>query len=208
MSQQINLYNAELHGKRESFSTATMLQSLAVIAVCLLALYGYELYLIQQLKSKSDNLTALHANVQAKLAAYSADLSLVQAKQMLDDELKNAEVQLASQEKLLEMLKHDAVGNTSGYSEYMRAFSRQAIYGLWLTGFDISGDKVSMSIRGGLLNPELLPGFINRLKQEKAMRGKEFSSLQMLQHKADTEKPAGRSYLDFILVSAKAGDQE
>lgn len=208
MSQQINLYDAELFGKRESFSVTTMLQSLAVIVFGLLALFGYEMYLIHQLKSKSDELTAIHAEVQKKLLVYSSDFSVAQAKQMLDDELKKAETQLASQERLLEMLKHDAVGNTSGYSEYMRAFSRQATYGLWLTGFEISGDKVSMSIRGGLLNPELLPGFIKRLNQEKAMRGKEFSSLQMQQHKVDAEKPVGRNYLEFTLVSAKDGDQK
>ena len=208
MSQQINLYNAALHGKRESFLTANMLQYLVVVGVCLLALYGYERYLIQQLKTKSDNLTATHASVQAKLVTYASDFSPAQLKQMLEDELKNSEVRLSSQEKLLEMLRRDEVGNMSGYSEYMRAFSRQSIYGLWLTGFDISGDRVNMSIRGGLLNPELLPGFIKRLKQEKVMRGKEFSSLEMQQHKAEKENPAGRKYLDFILVSAKAGDQE
>ena len=191
MSQQINLYNAALHGKRESFLTANMLQYLVVVGVCLLALYGYERYLIQQLKTKSDNLTATHASVQAKLVTYASDFSPAQLKQMLEDELKNSEVRLSSQEKLLEMLRRDEVGNMSGYSEYMRAFSRQSIYGLWLTGFDISGDRVNMSIRGGLLNPELLPGFIKRLKQEKVMRGKEFSSLEMQQHKAEKENPAG-----------------
>ena len=208
MSQQINLYNAALHGKRESFLTVNMLQTLIVVGVCLLALYGYERYLIQQLKAKSDSLNATLASVQAKLVTYASDFSPAQVKQMLDDELKNSEVRLSSQEKLLEMLRRDEVGNMSGYSEYMRAFSRQSIYGLWLTGFDISGDRVNMSIRGGLLNPELLPGFIKRLKQEKVMRGKEFSSLEMQQHKTDKENPARRNYLDFILVSAKAGDQE
>lgn len=185
-----------------------MLQGLLVIAVGLLAFYSYELYLVQQLKSKSNALNASQQEVQSKLLAYSSDFSVKQAKQMLEDDLKKAEAQLATQEKLQGILKDGTIGNTSGYSEYMRAFSRQSLYGLWLTGFDISGSTEQMSIRGGLLNPELLPGFIKRLNQEKVMRGKEFSSLQMQQHKFDAAKSTGRNYIEFTLVSVDAGVPE
>ena len=112
------------------------------------------------------------------------------------------------QEMLIKMLTSGSIGNTTGYSEYMRAFARQSMHGLWLTGFDISGNNLQMSIRGGLLNPELLPNFIKRLNQEKIMRGKEFASLQMLQHKVDAAKSAGRSYLEFTLISGDVEEKD
>ena len=44
-------------------------------------------------------------------------------------------------------LKSGGIGNTKGYSEYFRAFARQSVSGLWLTGFDINGDGAQMTLQ-------------------------------------------------------------
>ena len=98
------------------------------------------------------------------------------------------------------MLKSGALGNTEGYSEYMRAFARESINGLWLTGFNITGDGAQMSMRGAVINPQLVPSYIQRLGKEKVMRGKTFSTLQMQQPKKDGERLVPR-YVEFNLRS-------
>ena len=208
MSQQINLYNAQLLYRKQDFSLQTMLQGVGLIAAGLLAFYAYEQYQVQALKAQTQELTKTHADVQGKLLAFTSDFSQKQAKKMLDAEVKKAEAELQAQGRLMEMLKDGSIGNTMGYSEYMRAFARQAIQGMWMTGFDISGNNAQMSLRGGLLNPELLPSFIKRLNQEKVMRGKKFSSLQMQQNKVEPGKPAGRTYVEFTLVTEHAGEEK
>lgn len=205
MSQQINLFNPLLLRQKKYFSVLTMLQALAMIVLGSALFYAYAVYQVQLLTVQSDETGRRYEAAQARLARYSADFSPQQAKQLLEDELKKTEAQAVAQHELIDTLKSGAIGNTRGYSEYMRAFARQTINGLWLTGFDISGDAVQMSMRGGALNPELVPGYITRLSQEKIMRGKEFAALQMQQHKVEAGKPEGRPYLEFTLQSAEAG---
>ena len=85
----------------------------------------------------------------------------------------------------------------------MRAFARQSIKGLWLTAFEIAGDGAEMNLSGAVLNPQLLPSYIQRLGNEKVMRGKMFSALQMQQPKGGEDKSAAR-YVEFVLRSTSA----
>jgi hypothetical protein len=101
---------------------------------------------------------------------------------------------------MLNLLKSGALGNTDGYSEYMRAFARQSINGLWLTAFDIVGDGAQMSLSGAVVSPQLVPSYIQRLGKEKVMRGKTFSTLQMQQPKKDGDRIIPR-YVEFNLRS-------
>lgn len=208
MSQQINLFNPQLLRQKKYFSVRTMLQALALIMLGSVIFYAYALYQVQLLTAQSEDSNKRYAAAQARLERYSAEFSPQQAKQLLEDELKKAEAEVVLQRELINTLKSGALGNTTGYSEYMRAFARQATSGLWLTGFDISGDAVQMSIHGGALHPELVPVYIKRLGQEKFMRGKEFAALQMQQHKYEEGKPAGPAYLEFTLQSAETGAQK
>jgi len=130
----------------------------------------------------------------------------------LEQELKKVETDLAMQREIINTMKSGVLGNTRGYSEYMQAFARQIVNGLWLTGFSIDGDAAQMSISGAALSPELVPAYIKRLNNEKAMRGKAFSSLQMQLPKsnvgADAGKQATTQYLEFSLQSVNADEAE
>ena len=97
MSQQINLYNAQLLYRKQDFSLQTMLQGVGLIAAGLLAFYAYEQYQVQALKAQTQELTKTHADVQGKLLAFTSDFSQKQAKKMLDAELKKAEAELQAQ---------------------------------------------------------------------------------------------------------------
>lgn len=204
MSQQINLFNPQMLRQKHYFSVRAMLQSLTMILFGAVLFYVYAAYQVQNLTNQSAEENKRFASAQDRLARYSAEFSPQQAKQLMEDELKRSETQVQLQRELIATLKSGAIGNTNGYSEYMRAFARQTVGGLWLTGFDITGDAIQMNMRGGALNPELVPGFIKRLGAEKVMRGKVFAALQILQHKVEAGKPAGKPYLEFTLQSAEA----
>jgi hypothetical protein len=108
----------------------------------------------------------------------------------------------AAQREIINALKSGVIGNTMGYSKYMQAFARQVVNGLWLTGFSVEADGVQMSISGGALSPELVPGYILRLNNENIMRGKTFASLQMQLPKEESGKTSNRQqYLEFELKS-------
>jgi hypothetical protein len=147
-------------------------------------------YQVKSLTAQVDEINKRYDAEQAKLSLYTAELS---PQKSVEDELTSTEAKLAARNELIASLK--VMGNTSGYSEYMRAFARQTVNGLWLSSFDITGDAAKMSISGNVLSPELLADYIHKLNQEPVMREKAFASLQM--QRGNNE---GR-YVEFTLQS-------
>jgi len=203
MSQQINLFNPIFLKKKNYFSVIAMLQALFLIALGSGAFYFYAVHQVKQLAKQSEETSKRYTAEQLKLTHYLAEFSPQQSGQLLEEELKNAETKVAAQRELIETLKSGVIGNTTGYSEYMRAFARQAAPGLWLTAFNITGDAANMEIKGAVTSPELVPIYIQKLSLEKVMRGKMFASLQMQQPKVESGKTA--RYIEFALQSAEAG---
>ncbi len=202
MSQQINLFNPVFLKQRKYFSLLTMLQALGLIVLGSLLFYGYALYQVEQFKQQSEESTRRFNAEQARLARYTAEFSPQQANQMLRDEVRRLEKELAEQTRMVDTLKSGSVGNTTGYSQYMRAFSRQVVQGLWLTGFKVIGDASQISLSGGVLDPELLPIYIQRLGREQAMRGKSFATLQMQQARIEEGKESKPArYVEFTMHS-------
>jgi hypothetical protein len=211
MSQQINLFNPVFMQQRKIFSLLTMLQALGLILAGSLLFYGYAIYQVEQLQKQSAQSTRLYNTEQTRLARLTAEFSPQQVNQQLQDELAATEKKLAEQTELVEALKSGTLGNALGYSDYMRAFARQVVQGLWLTGFRISGDATQVSLSGGVLSPELLPAYIQRLSKEAVMRGKTFSTLQMKQPVSATgadgkTAPVAAGYVEFVLHSEAGGE--
>ena len=201
MSQQINLFNPVFLKQRKYFSVNAMLQALVLIVIGSALFYGYAAYQVRLLAKQSVETSKRYTAEQLKLTRYTAEFSPQQASQLLEEELKNAEARAATQLELIETLKSGAIGNTTGYSEYMQAFARQVINGLWLTGFNITGDATHISMSGAVLSPEMVPAYIQRLSQEKVMSGKTFASLQMQQPKVESGKTL--RYIEFTLHSSE-----
>lgn len=201
MSQQINLYNAALLSQKQHFSMQAMLQGALVLVLGLALFYAYALHQVQLLGKQQEESAKRYASVQERLTRNLSEFSPQQTQQQLAEETGRVEVQLAALEEQVKALA--SMGNTSGYSEYMRGFARQTLNGLWLTGFTLSSEQMIMS--GGALSPELVPAYIKRLSQEQSMRGKEFAALQMQQHAWEAGK-SGRPYLEFTLQSVEAGE--
>jgi hypothetical protein len=209
MSQQINLFNPVFMKQRKYFSLLTMLQALGLIVAGSLLFYGYAVYQVGQLKRQSEESAKRFNAEQARLARFAAEFSPQQSTRQLQEEALRLEKQVAEQAELVETVKSGAVGNTTGYSEYLRAFSRQAVPGLWLTGFRVVGDAAEISLSGAVLSPELLPAYIQRLSRESILQGKTFADLQMQQPKTDAAKDGRPAvhYVEFTLhsVPSEAG---
>ena len=184
------------------FSLSTMLQALGFIIVGSLLFYGYAVYQERQLNTQFKEDTKRFEAEKARMMLSEAEFSPQQTNQQLQEEIQQLEKQLKTQAELIETLKSSAGGNTSGYSEYMRAFSRQIVPGLWLTGFKVTGDGTEINLNGAALNPELLPVYIQRLGKEQIMHGKTFGTLQIRAAAASDSEPVSQPrYVEFTLHS-------
>ncbi|MDD4911374.1 MAG: fimbrial assembly protein [Sideroxydans sp.] len=207
MSQQINLFNPIFLKQKKHFSLVTMLQALGLIIVGSMLFYAYARYQVHQMGLQKQAMTTRYEAEQRRFAEYANQFSPSRANEILNEELAILEAQSAKQNELIDTLKSGAIGNTRGYSEFMRAFSRQAVNGLWLTGFDIKGDGATMGIKGATTNPQSLPIFIQRMNKEEIMRGKTFAVLQMRQSTGGEDKSSANSYLEFTLQSSAITEQ-
>lgn len=208
MSQQINLFHADLKKSGQAFSVLNMAQGLGVILFLAIVFYGYVAYQTRQMEQELEAANKNLAAEQAKLTELSAEFARQRAGVSLEQEVKKLSAEAAAQRAVINALKDGEIGNTRGYSGYMRAFAKQSVNGLWLTGFAIEGDAKQMSISGATLSPDLVPAYILRLNHEAAMRGKTFTSLNMQLPKTDAAKPATAQYLEFVLRSDAGGDAE
>jgi hypothetical protein len=205
VSQQINLFNPAFSKQRELFTASMLVRALAALVLVIVSVYGYQyrqvMLLDKQIKTGATSLT----QEQARLVKVAAEHAPRQKDAALEKRVAEMEQQLKGEEEVLEVLQSGRLGNTQGYSGYMRAFARQTVNGLWLTEFGIKGAGKEMLLGGRTLRPELVPAYIQRLNQEVAMQGRDFAALEMQRPKlepASKDKPLKvPNYLEFRLHS-------
>ena len=215
MSQNINLFSPALRKPRQLLTLAVVVQ---LLGITLAALFGYNYYLQQQVNGLASELAA----AEKLLRAQSDFVDKLKAKPVphvseaqLDSEITKLESELKLAEESIAAMKGGAFGSQRGFAEYLRAFSRQVIGGLWLTGFSIGSGE--LEIRGRTLSPELLPSFIQRLNREKVLAGHPIARLEMIRPKPEPVAGKGKGaamaervprYLEFSLASEPAGAEK
>jgi hypothetical protein len=218
MTQYINLYDPDLRRGQQPVSAPQASAVLGIAIIAILAAAGVTGFQARGLARESADLELQLAAQREQVAALGKEMAARQADPVLAGELAAAEAKLATRREMIALLDSGALGNTKGFADYLRAFSRQSLPGLWLTGFDIAGGGAEMAIRGRALDAALLPRYVRRLNEEAVFRGRSFAELKMdaadakpVATGAATEaKPAaGESkppllFVEFVLSSAKA----
>jgi Tfp pilus assembly protein PilN len=179
MSQQINLFNPIFLKKKRYFSAVTMVQALGLIFVGTAVLGAYTNFRLSQLGKEAVTTTAQLAAVQAQANKVDAQYGPRQKSKALEEEVQKAEAAAKALQQVFAVMEKGDFGNTQGYGEYMHAFARQIVSGVWLTGFSIYGAGSDISLQGRALKPDLVAAYITRLKREPILQGKSFSALEM-----------------------------
>ena len=215
MSQNINLFNPAFRKQRQLLTLGTVAQCLGIVLV---AWFGYFYYLQQQVNGLGAELQVAEGLLksQRRLTEQVMGKAAPKADAQLDGDIARYENELKAAREAMDALKTGGFGNQQGFAEYMRAFSRQSVSGLWLTGFTIAGSD--LEIHGRTLSPDLVPGYIQRLSKEQVLAGRSFARLEMSRPKpavAPVEKDKAEKkaagvprYLDFSLVTSDAPKAE
>ncbi len=205
MSQQINLFNPIFLKQKKYFSAATLAQALGLIFLGCILLAAYASYQVSMLKKESENTSAQLSAQRVQLAKVSAAFASHQKNQTLENDVLKADAEVKSMQQIFDVLQKGELGNTKGYAEYMRAFSRQIVNGVWLTGFSIYGAGNEIGLQGRASQASLVPAYLTRLKREPILHGKSFAMLDMqIPASGPDEKSAPVSYLEFRLLSSAA----
>lgn len=215
MSQNINLFSPALRKPRQVLTLALVGQ---LLGITFAVLFGYHYYLQQQVSGLAAELAATEKllRTQGGFVDKLKDKPVPPVSEaQLDSEITQLETELKLAQESITALKGGAFGSQQGFAEYLRAFSRQAIGGLWLTGFSIGVGE--LEIRGRTLSPDLLPSYIQRLNRERVLAGHHIARLEMTRPKpepeADKDKGADKAaraprFLEFSLASEPVGAEK
>ena len=179
MSQQINLFNPIFLKQKKHFSAVTMAQALGLIVLGSVLMAVYTHYQLAGLTTESATTSTKLKEAQAQLAMVNAQFAPRQKSKTVEEEIQIAEAEVKALQQVMDTLQKNDFGSTQGYAEYLRAFARQIVSGLWLTGLSIHGAGSEIGIQGRALQAEFIPAYIKRLKSEPMMQGKSFSTLDM-----------------------------
>lgn len=213
MSQQINLYNPAFELRRQWLSLNILGASLGVLVLLFAAAAALTGMRNDALAKQERASAGQLAQLQEQASQMTAQVGARQKDPRLLEELGRVQADLDAGAEVLAVLQGGALGNTDGYSEYLRAFARQSLDGLWLTGFSIAGAGHDVTIEGRSLRAELVPDYLKRLNRERIMQGRAFSdlSMELPKDQGDAKTLSERaSYLEFRLstradAAAKTG---
>ncbi len=218
MSQQINLFNPIFLKQKKHFSAVTMAQGIGLILIGSIAVVVYARLQLTSLGTDAKSTATQLKATNAQLAKVSAEYAPRERSKVLEDEIRRMDSEVRSQQQAFDLVQKGGFGNTKGYSEYLRAFSRQIVNGLWLTGFTITGAGSEIELRGRALQPELVPAYLGRLKQEPAMKGKSFAALVMETPRREAANASGDAggnlkrtlaeFVEFTLNSSTAAGEQ
>lgn len=222
MSQEINLYEARLRPRHELATASTLGLCTLVFVVAMVALSAWSRLDASRKSAAAAASQQELSEAQGKLAALTKLVTDRKVSAGLAAEIDAAKALLAGREDVIAVLDSGKLGNTDGFFIAMAGFARQARPDVWLTGFQMSGSG-DMEIRGRLLDPARLPGYVQSLSAEPVFKGRRFAALEMQGN--DPQEPNAASvasekappaagapsaqplphYVDFILRSENSG---
>jgi hypothetical protein len=192
MTQQINLFDARFRPQTPHFSARTMgfaVLAVAVLTLAIRGLYAWQTRILETNLAQTDKRAAELREQAERFAREFGDAGRGSA---LADEIVRVEEQLRTRRGLLEAI-HGGAAGTAGFSPYLTALARQAMQGVWLTGIQVGGSG-ELLLKGRVLQSELLPVYIDRLKREPLFNGREVRELRLA-----ARDEAGKRYVDFLL---------
>jgi len=171
VSQQINLFNPLFLEKKKYFSAVTMTQALGLIVLGMAVFYVFAFWQDRNLARQIGESGRAYEQQKQQFAKIAAELSPEKREAQLDQDLRSIEAAIACGGR-----SWGARNGRSGWSrrilEYLRAFARQTVQGLWLTSIQIAEGGGQLTMSGRALQADLVPVLIGRLKQESVLRGR------------------------------------
>lgn len=176
--QQVNLYHPIFRRQRQIFSSATMLQAIGIFAVALLTIYVYGLWQVRSLEAEAVQMEGREKAYAAQLASLDSGSGLARRREV-EEEIRRLSATLVEQQRLVDVLGAEPLGQTAGFSTYLAALARRPRPGLWLTSLTINGTSDAIELVGQSISPTLVPEYLLGLGEEDALAGQRFDELDI-----------------------------
>lgn len=210
MSQQINLLLPELRPRFDWLGLPVVVGAALAGILLMLLLTQIQSFRETRLQGQAAAIEGQFLNLQQQAQLLGQTLGARKQDAALPQEIAAARAGVAQRREVLAYVGQ-GLGEVGGaYSGMLDGFARQAAEGLWLVGFGLAPN--ALEIRGRLINPQMLPRYIDRLNGEPAFSGRRFAALEMKgvdpaavqPAQGISPPPAPGRYTEFVLRSEAA----
>jgi len=205
VTQEINLLGPQFRPRRRTLNSAAYLGPLLIVFA--IAGFGFAMFQKHQANTLRKQLAAAEDGLQREQDAQrklAQEVAQIKKDPALEAEVLQIERRLMAVRLDMSALKEGAIGETRGFSDFMRALAQQSIDGVWLTGFSVGAAGDEISISGRALRAELVPAYLKRLGQDPFFSGRSFAALDIAQSRQDARaEQSGAASLAFSLMSRR-----
>ena len=179
MQQQINFYHAEFRGNQQVFSAATLLKFCGAMVLGMLLTYVFALQKLASIESELQVVSSQETAAIERLQNIRPVLTTVSVENDWSTRLDDATRSLDEKQLVLSLVQGSTLGDSRGFSRYLRSLARQDTDGLWLTHISLSalGDKTRLE--GHALRADLVPAYLQSLAEEPPFSTQRFHQFQI-----------------------------
>lgn len=178
MNQQINLYLPEFRPRKDWLNAARLLQGLVVVLVVMVLISAHGQWRLSQLATEREMLQQQLSSLSSETQALERRVNQRGGDERLQREVATREARLIQTRDMLEFLKTITLGNTEGFSEYLKDLSRASFSGLWLTEIGLADGGDTVSLQGRVEQSAMVPDFVGRLTNNgSVLQGRHFNRL-------------------------------
>ncbi len=199
--QNINLYT-------DAFKPAKVklpLEQIIIFPVLLVfVLVGVTFLMSSYLQTKEDKLAELLAKnkeMTDRLTVLKAKAEKLRPDDALIASNKRLQQTLEARKSMLSTLDKVVLEESAGFSSAMIALARQHQQGLWLTRIQLGGDTRQLSLQGVTTKAELVPVYLQNLRQEPSFKGRHFTMFELRENETQS------GWLNFTLMTEEQNKQ-
>jgi hypothetical protein len=204
MNQQINLYQPEFRPQTRMFPAWFMLQAAAIVFFGMALMYVFAQQRIDNVEQELEIVARQETLVLERLQNIGPLINAVTGEKNWSEQLDDSLRMLAERQAVLNLIQGSTLGDTEGFSRHLRALSRQAIDGLWLTHIGLSAQGDKTRLEGRAIRAELIPLYVQGLASELPFAEQRFHHFQIDSPVEDDETAVSFSMGSDLLLTADA----
>ncbi len=179
MHQQINFYRAEFLSQQRAFGANTMLIACGAIVLTMLLAYAFAAQKMAGIETELQIVNQQEVAAIERLEQLRPIVFAAGGERAWADRLDDATRALEEKQLVLGLVQGSKLGDTQGFSRYLRSLARQDFDELWLTRIRLSSLSNRNRLEGKALRAELVATYLQSLAAEPPFAKQRFHQLQI-----------------------------
>jgi hypothetical protein len=197
MTQNINFYRRRAPAQHTVSGRGALTIAL-VVAAAAVAWYTLDMRRIADMRGQTQQAQAEAERVQRLLATVPSPGAEIAQR------LKQQEEEVVALESAATRLADGTLSRAAGFTPHLRAFSRVAIDGVWLTGIQIDRTRGALALDGRALDAARVPAYLASLQREPLFNGLVFAAIEVKAIDSAAQPTLPEGMVQFRLQSAPA----